>query len=99
MEYKNKNSILQEAKEIILLLDSNTDQLTLLRVYNKWYTSGLEFVKSHTESRLGEFESLHFEIQKALCDINPDLKLVRLNLIILSAIIEGSQDHTPFIVF
>jgi len=95
MEYEAKEQIMKNGEDLLNKLDQQTENLIILRLYNIWYTEALEFVQSHAESRLKEFEKLHTNNQGMLCQMKPELQQVRSNLTIQIAIIEGSTDHTP----
>ena len=93
MGFDDKAQIVKSGDDLFKLIDQQTDNLLLLRAYNGWYTTALEFVKRQAKNRLPEFENLHNKNQSFLCQLKPDLQQVKVNLTIQIAIIEGSTDH------
>lgn len=93
MEYNHKDQIVKTGDELINSSENETTNLSILRTYNRWYTEALEFVHTHAEIRIKEFEELHTKNQSILCQQPPDLQSFKSNLTIQIAMIEGSTDH------
>lgn len=95
MDYEAKERIIKNGEDLIEKSVQQTENLIILRLYNSWYSEALEFVQTHADSRLNEFEELHTKNQRMLRQMQPALREVQTNLTIQIAIIEGSTDHTP----
>ena len=99
MNFKEKETLCQEAAKFFGLLNKGANHLQLLHAYNLWYSKALEFVTIHAKCRLKEFEERHAENQIMLCDPSrKDFQPLKMNLVIQMTIIEASEDHSPHLV-
>lgn len=99
MNFKQKETLCQEAANFLCLVNKGAIHLQLLHAYNLWYSKALEFVMFHAKCRLKEFEQLHAENQAMLCDLSrKDFQPLKMNMVIQMTIIEASEDHSPHLV-
>lgn len=91
---QQKTELVHEAVDIMKILDNKPDQFMLLRMYNRWFTKGIEFVSKHAKERKEEFVQLHEVNQDNLSSEHPDITLFKINLNKQLGTVEGSSDHS-----
>jgi hypothetical protein len=93
MGYSEKDTIVKAGDN--LLLELNNDKvisLDILRKYNVWYSSVLDFCSIYNSSRLDELIEIHIDNQKLLQNPQIDIDQLSNNFTIQVAIVQGSPN-------